>query len=120
MAHNAKQIVYVSPTTPSEPCTTKEEDAWGRGRKEMKVAVILLVVNGTFIICWLPHFVGMLCVTFTDGSCPFPDSLFIITTTLAMLNSGCNPFIYTLTYRKFRKAFKRVLPCFRSDHTGNY
>ncbi|XP_078380595.1 alpha-2Db adrenergic receptor-like [Oculina patagonica] len=88
-------------------------------RKEMKVALILLVVNGTFIICWLPHFVGMMCLTFTDGSCPFPDSFFIITTTLAMLNSGCNPFIYTLTYRKFRKAFKRVLPCFRSDHTGN-
>ena len=89
-------------------------------RKEMKVALILLVVNGTFILCWLPHFIGMMCLTFTNGLCPFPDSFFIITTTLAMLNSGCNPFIYTLTYRKFRKAFQRVLPCFRSDHTGNW
>ncbi|KAL9965699.1 hypothetical protein ACROYT_G029537 [Oculina patagonica] len=91
----------------------------GQRRKEMKVALILFVVNGTFVLCWLPHFVGMLCVTFTDGSCPFPDSFFIITMTLSMLNSGCNPFIYTLTYRKFRKAFKRVLPCFRSDPRGN-
>lgn len=83
-------------------------------RKEMKMALILLIVNGTFVLCWLPHFVGSLCLTFAGGSCPFPDSFFIITTTLAMLNSGCNPFIYTLTYRKFRQAFKRVMPFLRS------
>ena len=87
-------------------------------RKEMKVVLILLIVNGTFVLCWLPHLVGAFCLTFTGGFCPFPDNFFIITTTLAMLNSGCNPFIYTLTYRKFRRAFKRVLPCFRGNNTG--
>ncbi|KAM7435981.1 hypothetical protein ABFA07_014203 [Porites harrisoni] len=87
-------------------------------RKEMKVVLILLIVNGTFVLCWLPHLVGAFCLTFTGGFCPFPDNFFIITTTLAMLNSGCNPFIYTLTYRKFRRAFKRVLPCFRGNNSG--
>ncbi|KAL9965697.1 hypothetical protein ACROYT_G029535 [Oculina patagonica] len=88
-------------------------------KKDMKVVLTLLVVNGTFVLCWLPHFIGITCLTFTNGSCPFPDSFFTITTTLAMLNSGCNPFIYTLTYRKFRKAFKKVFPWLRFNRIGN-
>ena len=87
-------------------------------RKEMKITFILLVVNGTFLLCWFPHFIGMMCLTFTNGLCPFPDSYHIITTTLAMLNSGCNPFIYTLTYRKFRSGFQAVIPCFRSHNAA--
>lgn len=88
-------------------------------RKDMKVVLTLLVVNGTFVLCWLPHFIGITCLTFTNGLCPFHDNFFTITTMLAMLNSGCNPFIYTLTYRKFRKAFKKVFPWLRSSRTGN-
>jgi len=88
-------------------------------RKDMKVVLTLLVVNGTFVLCWLPHFIGITCLTFTHGLCPFHDNFFTITTMLAMLNSGCNPFIYTLTYRKFRRAFKKVFPWLRSSRTGN-
>ena len=88
-------------------------------RKEMKVVLTLAVVNGTFVFCWLPHFIGIMCLTFTSGSCPFSDNFFTTTTVLAMLNSGCNPFIYTLTYRRFRKAFKQVLPFFRSNRSRN-
>lgn len=88
-------------------------------RKDMKVVLTLLVVNGTFVLCWLPHFIGITCLTFTNGLCPFHDNFFTITTMLAMLNSGCNPFIYTLTYRKFRRAFKKVFRWLRSSRTGN-
>lgn len=100
--------------------TNKElTDAVLHRKKEMKVVLTLAVVNGTFILCWLPHFIGIMCLMFTKGSCPFSDSFFMITTTLAMLNSGCNPFIYTLTYRKFRKAFKKILPWFWSNRIRN-
>ena len=56
------------------------------------MVLILLIVNGTFVLCWLPYLVGAFCLTFTGGSCPFPDNFFIITTTLAMLNSQCRVF----------------------------
>ena len=88
-------------------------------RKKMKITFILLVVNGTFLLCWFPHFIGMMCLTFTNGLCPFPDSYHIITTTLAMLNSGCNPIIYGVMNKKFRQSFKDILMC-RKRTNRNY
>ena len=77
-------------------------------RKEMKVVITVFLVNWTFILCWLPHIVGIFCLALTQGACPWPSRYFAITTNLAMLNSACNPLIYSLTNKSYRRAFKKL------------
>ena len=79
----------------------------------MKVVLTLAAVNGTFVACWFPHFVGIFCLAATGGHCPLPDSFFSITTNLAMFNSACNVFIYVLLNRPFKKAILKMMPCDR-------
>ena len=80
-----------------------------RMHRDTKAAKTLLIVVGTFILCWTPHFIGIFCLL-TPG-CRWPDRFFAITTWLAMLNSACNPIIYGVMSRQFRKRFKQILKC---------
>lgn len=81
-------------------------------RRETKAAKTLLIVVGTFVLCWTPHFVGIFCLL--SEQCSWPDVFFAITTWLAMLNSACNPVIYGVMSRQFRKRFKQILQCKKS------
>ncbi|EDO46536.1 predicted protein [Nematostella vectensis] len=83
-----------------------------RFKQDNKAVRTLLIVVGTFILCWLPHFIGIFCLM--SGTCAWPDRYFAITTWLAMLNSACNPVIYGAMSRQFRKRFKQILQCKRS------
>lgn len=78
-------------------------------KRDAKAAKTLLIVVGTFLFCWLPHFIGMTCLLFP--SCQWPDAFFATTTWLAMMNSGCNPIIYGVLNRRFRESFKRIMRC---------
>ncbi|XP_071951398.1 G-protein coupled receptor 161-like [Antedon mediterranea] len=69
-------------------------------RKETKAAFTLLIVIGTFLVCWIPHVISMACVMFEN--CPLPDWYFTISTWLAMANSACNPLIYGILNKTFR------------------
>ena len=92
----------------------KKRDVQARAkmRRETKAAKTLLTVVGTFVLCWTPHFIGIFCFLFED--CSWPDEFFAVTTWLAMLNSACNPVIYGVMSRQFRKRFKQILQCKRS------
>ena len=91
----------------------KKKDVQSRAkmRRETKAAKTLLTVVGTFVLCWTPHFIGIFCFLFED--CSWPDEFFAVTTWLAMLNSACNPVIYGVMSRQFRKRFKQILQCKR-------
>ena len=89
----------------------KDVQARAKMRRETKAAKTLLIVVGTFVLCWTPHFIGIFCLLF-EG-CSWPDEFFAITTWLAMLNSACNPVIYGVMSRQFRKRFKQILQCKR-------
>jgi hypothetical protein len=80
-------------------------------KQDRKAVRTLLIVVGTFVLCWLPHFVGIFCLT--TNRCNWPDRYFAITTWLAMMNSGCNPVIYGAMSRQFRKRFRQILQCKR-------
>lgn len=91
----------------------KKKDVQSRAkmRRETKAAKTLLTVVGTFVLCWTPHFIGIFCFLFEN--CSWPDEFFAVTTWLAMLNSACNPVIYGVMSRQFRKRFKQILQCKR-------
>ncbi|XP_033097249.1 5-hydroxytryptamine receptor 1A-alpha-like [Anneissia japonica] len=76
-------------------------------RKETKAAFTLLIVIGTFFICWIPHVISMACLMFEN--CPLPDWYFTTTTWLAMANSACNPVIYGILNKTFRTTCMSIL-----------
>lgn len=99
----------VTSDSPSAKDKAKEREAKEKFKRDTRAAKTLLIVMGTFMFCWAPHFIGMTCLLFP--SCKLPDEFFATTTWLAMLNSGCNPIIYGVMNKKFRDSFKDILLC---------
>lgn len=96
----------------------KEKEAKEKFKRDTRAAKTLLIVMGTFMFCWAPHFIGMTCFLFP--SCKWPDAFFATTTWLAMLNSGCNPIIYGVMNKKFRQSFKDILMCRKTRTNRSY
>ena len=86
-------------------------------QKERRATLILGLIMGSFIACWLPFFmiylIGPVCPICDDGCaecvCCVPASLFSIAFWLGYSNSALNPVIYTVFNKDFRKAFKKIL-----------
>lgn len=80
--------------------------------QDFKVTKLLLVVVCVFVACWTPHIIVNLMNGFGIIR-PIPRILDAVSTFLTFLSSSCNPFIYGLMNKKFRKGFRAVLcaPC---------
>lgn len=98
-------------TSPTAKEKAKEREAKEKFRREARAAKTLLIVMGTFMFCWAPHFIGMTCLLFEGCRNSWPDEYFATTTWLAMLNSGCNPIIYGVMNKKFRQSFTDIILC---------
>lgn len=72
-----------------------------------KGVLTVLIVIGTYIVCWSPFcvllFVQMACGKSAGG--PTAD---LITMFIGFANSACNPIIYCIRYRTFRETVKRI------------
>ncbi|KAL9975374.1 hypothetical protein ACROYT_G012529 [Oculina patagonica] len=72
-----------------------------------KGVLTVLIVIGTYIVCWSPFcvllFVQMACGKSAGG--PTAD---LITMFIGFANSACNPIIYCIRYRAFRETVKRI------------
>jgi len=72
-----------------------------------KGALTVLIIIGTYMVCWSPFcvllFAQMSCGKGTGG--PTAD---LITMFIGFANSACNPIIYCIRYRTFRKTVKRI------------
>ena len=77
-------------------------------KTHIKAALMLLIIIGSFIVCWLPHLIGMLYLTLYRVIL-LPCSYHQITTWLAMANSAFNPIIYGTMDTSIRKGLKTVL-----------
>ncbi|XP_068199273.1 trace amine-associated receptor 1-like [Antennarius striatus] len=77
------------------------------GRLESKATKTLAIVMGVFLICWLPFFLSMTVMSFSQIYMPvaFLETL----NWLALANSLLNPFIYGFFYRWFRSAFRMII-----------
>ncbi|XP_041472850.1 D(2) dopamine receptor-like [Lytechinus variegatus] len=79
--------------------------------REKKAAIVLSIVVGAFIICWLPYFTAVLLYAASGGRIVASDEAFVAFSWLGWLNSIINPIIYTIFTKDFRKAFKYILKC---------
>lgn len=89
------------------PITKQELKAKKDRRNEMRLTTSFLVVIMTFVICWLPYCVAM----FWSLLRPVPRAFDITTLLLGYFNSCCNPIIYGILNKNFRKGYKALLFC---------
>lgn len=77
-------------------------------KKEKRATLILGLIMGSFIACWLPFFF-MYILTPLCSVCHIPPQAFTIAFWLGYMNSAINPVIYTIFNKDFRRSFRRVL-----------
>ncbi|XP_026470895.1 alpha-2Db adrenergic receptor-like [Ctenocephalides felis] len=72
-------------------------------KKEKRATLILGLIMGSFIACWLPFFF-LYILTPCCPSCNVPESAFAIAFWLGYTNSALNPVIYTIFNKDFRSS----------------
>ncbi|XP_067008939.1 alpha-2B adrenergic receptor-like [Anabrus simplex] len=77
-------------------------------KKEKRATLILGLIMGSFIACWLPFFF-LYILTPICPVCDIPARAFAIAFWLGYMNSALNPVIYTIFNKDFRRAFRRIL-----------
>ncbi|XP_075210940.1 alpha2-adrenergic-like octopamine receptor [Lycorma delicatula] len=77
-------------------------------KKEKRATLILGLIMGSFIACWLPFFL-LYILTPICSVCQVPPQAFAIAFWLGYMNSALNPVIYTIFNKDFRRAFRRIL-----------
>uniref|UniRef100_A0A336M6T0 CSON012974 protein n=1 Tax=Culicoides sonorensis TaxID=179676 RepID=A0A336M6T0_CULSO len=77
-------------------------------KKEKRATLILGLIMGSFIACWLPFFFLYILVPLCPD-CSIPSTAFSLAFWLGYMNSALNPAIYTIFNKDFRRAFRRIL-----------
>jgi len=77
-------------------------------KKEKRATLILGLIMGSFIACWLPFFF-LYILTPMCAWCQVPERAFATAFWLGYMNSALNPVIYTIFNKDFRRAFRRIL-----------
>ncbi|XP_076872267.1 trace amine-associated receptor 1-like [Brachyhypopomus gauderio] len=90
----AKSIQHIKCKSSTQPVISKEQ------RKATKT---LSVIMGVFLSLWTPFFICNVIDPFIGYS--IPPLLFDMLVWVGYLNSTCNPIVYALFYKWFRKAF---------------
>lgn len=88
-------------------------------KKDLRIATTVAVVIGLFVICWTPffalNFAFSVCanIMFKTAGCKgllvLPQIILNINKWLQYGNSVCNPIIYGLRNKDFRRAFRKIL-----------
>ncbi|XP_030562773.1 alpha-2Db adrenergic receptor isoform X2 [Drosophila novamexicana] len=114
VAAKAKELTAKAELEPAIPKTPKPRDPEKEKRriarkKEKRATLILGLIMGSFIACWLPFFFLYILVPACSSHCNIPESAFAIAFWLGYMNSALNPAIYTIFNKDFRRAFRRIL-----------
>nr|3V2W_A Chain A, Sphingosine 1-phosphate receptor 1, Lysozyme chimera [Homo sapiens]3V2Y_A Chain A, Sphingosine 1-phosphate receptor 1, Lysozyme chimera (E.C.3.2.1.17) [Homo sapiens] len=102
-----------TPNRAKRVITTFRTGTWdayaSRSSENVALLKTVIIVLSVFIACWAPLFILLL----LDVGCKvktcdilFRAEYFLV---LAVLNSGTNPIIYTLTNKEMRRAFIRIM-----------
>lgn len=111
---NTKGEIVKAELEPAIPKVQKPRDPEKEKRriarkKEKRATLILGLIMGSFIACWLPFFFLYILMPACSTHCHIPDSAFAIAFWLGYMNSALNPAIYTIFNKDFRRAFRRIL-----------
>ena len=79
--------------------------------REKKAAIVLSIVVGAFIVCWLPYFTAVFILAASGGRIVASPRAFVAFSWIGWMNSIINPIIYTVFTKDFRKSFKKILKC---------
>ncbi|XP_008839632.1 5-hydroxytryptamine receptor 5B [Nannospalax galili] len=80
-------------------------DSW-REQKEKRAAVMVGILIGVFVLCWIPFFLTELMSPFC--ACSLPPTWKSIFLWLGYSNSFFNPLIYTAFNKNYNNAFKNL------------
>lgn len=97
-----QQVVVPRVNKPRDPEREKRRIA---RKKEKRATLILGLIMGSFIACWLPFFFMYILRLAYD----IPRIAFSTAFWLGYMNSALNPVIYTIFNKDFRRAFRRIL-----------
>ncbi|PSN46479.1 hypothetical protein C0J52_06891 [Blattella germanica] len=82
----------------------------GGGPSDWKSVQVVLMVLGSFSICWLPYMI--VACTIISGVCTSEFGIgYKAAFSLAMANSCMNPIIYAWKNPEFRQAIRRLIQC---------
>nr|AIC75371.1 octopamine receptor short variant [Chilo suppressalis] len=93
---------------PHKPRDPEREKKRLARKKEKRATLILGLIMGSFIACWLPFFF-LYILKAACRECVIPSHAFAIAFWLGYMNSVLNPVIYTIFNKDFRRAFRRIL-----------
>ncbi|KAF2894134.1 hypothetical protein ILUMI_12039 [Ignelater luminosus] len=101
---SAKCVEQVVPRVQKPRDPEREKRRIAR-KKEKRATLILGLIMGSFIACWLPFFFMYILRLAYE----IPPIAFATAFWLGYMNSALNPVIYTIFNKDFRRAFRRIL-----------
>ena len=84
-----------------------QQDSSRRRRTERKAALDVSITIAVFLLCFLPNLIVGLCLRFKKITNVPPEAV-LVTYCIFMLSSVCNPIIYSIRKREFRRAVKNL------------
>lgn len=110
LAGSGKEVTQKPSSASSKSQKTRDPEREKRRiarKKEKRATLILGLIMGSFILCWLPFF--LLYILTPICECHIPHIAFASAFWLGYMNSALNPVIYTIFNKDFRRAFRRIL-----------
>ena len=102
---NAMEVKVGSGPVDAE--SPQQQEIVSRRLRDRKVAVDVSIIIAAFLVCFLPVWVTGICHLFVPGI-DIPAEAVLSTTCVYFLSAICNPVIYSIRKREFRKAVKKM------------
>ena len=103
----------LKPSTGTEQENDRHKKRFRMTPEEIKITNTLLIVDACFMICWAPFAITMFIDVYYPH--PLPRAIDIATLLLGYANSMCNPLVYGVRNRAFRKELHLLFTnCFTS------
>lgn len=84
-------------------------------KSHRKVTILVLTVITVYVLCWLPHWIGQLYISFLSSPSsqvtPVSMSIILLVDCLSYANSAMNPILYAFLSENFKKSFARAFTC---------